>query len=302
MRWLPCHASFSATVALLVTRTFPVTMSFAVYGFGELHDPVGSRLAERIHGAVFVRSINRHGRGQLMLSCPRSDWPKLIYVPLGIDAAEFAARPPRTFLSPPTLMCVGRLAPEKGQALLLEAIAALNANGHPVRLRLVGDGPDRAWLENRAAELGIASSVEFAGGSIRTNSWRCTPKRISSFCRACRRYSDGSDGSDGHADTVYRPSHHGYPRVDEHGVDGMLFAVADVEDLTQNIRRLLDSPELRERGQKTGACSRGTGLRHGAEHGALRPGVGEVPGAMKDKQISLRRSRRPAPKGAFNFE
>jgi len=39
----------------------------------------------------------------------------------------------------------------------------------------------------------------------------------------------------------------GIPELIEHGVDGMLFAVADVEDLTAQIRVLLDSPDLRSK-------------------------------------------------------
>jgi glycosyltransferase involved in cell wall biosynthesis len=238
------HANFSATVALLVARTFPVTMSFAVYGFGELHDPVGSRLAERIQGALFVRSINRHGRGQLMLSCPRSEWSKLIYVPLGINAAEFVLGPPRTVASPPRLLCVGRLAPEKGQALLLEAIAALSAEGRPVRLRLVGDGPDRAWLENRAAELGVASNVEFAG-------WVDQGQLMALYSEAdlfvLPSLAEGIPMVLMEAMAMQipciAPRITGIPELIEHGVDGMLFAVADVEDLTQQIRNLLESPE-----------------------------------------------------------
>lgn len=238
------HANFSATVALLVARTFPVTMSFAVYGFGELHDPVGSRLAERIQGAMFVRSINRHGRGQLMLSCPRSEWSKLIYVPLGIDAAEYAVGPPRTASSPPRLLCVGRLAQEKGQALLLEAIAALSAEGRPVRLQLVGDGPDRVWLENRAAELGIASNVEFAG-------WVDQARLMALYSEAdlfvLPSLAEGIPMVLMEAMAMQipcvAPRITGIPELIEHGVDGMLFAVADVEDLTRQIRNLLEAPE-----------------------------------------------------------
>jgi glycosyltransferase involved in cell wall biosynthesis len=36
----------------------------------------------------------------------------------------------------------------------------------------------------------------------------------------------------------------GIPELIEHGVDGMLFSVADVEDLSEKIRDLLQSPEL----------------------------------------------------------
>jgi len=239
------HASFSASVALIAARTFPVTMSFGVYGFGELHDPVGTHLAKRIERSLFVRSISRHGRGQLMLSCPRSEWRKLIYVPLGIDATEFAPRPARTASLPPQLLCVGRLAPEKGQGLLLEAIAALSAEGRPVHLRLVGDGPDRAWLERRAAELGISSSVEFAG-------WVDQAGLMALYAETdlfvLPSLAEGIPMVLMEAMAMQipcvAPRITGIPELIDHGVEGMLFAVADVEDLKQTIRHLLQSPEL----------------------------------------------------------
>lgn len=239
------HASFSASVALIAAHTFPVTMSFGVYGFGELHDPVGTHLAERIKGSLFVRSISRHGRGQLMLSCARSEWRKLIYVPLGIDATEFAPGPQRTASSKPQLLCVGRSAPEKGQGLLLEAIAALSAEGRPVHLRLVGDGPDRAWLENRAAELGIASSVEFAGWVDQAGLMALyaetdlfvLPSLVEGIPMVLMEAMAMQI-------PCVAPRITGIPELIRHGVDGMLFAVADVEDLKQNIHHLLQSPDL----------------------------------------------------------
>ena len=239
------HASFSASVALLIARTFPVTMSFGVYGFGELHDPVSTRLTNRIKGALFVRSISRHGRGQLMLSCARSEWSKLIYVPLGIDANEFAARPPRAFSSPPRILCVGRLAPEKGQALLLEAIAALSAEGRDVHLRFVGDGPDLTWLASRAAELGIASKVEFAG-------WVDQARLMELYAQTdlfvIPSLAEGIPMVLMEAMAMQipcvAPCITGIPELIEHGVDGMLFTVADVEDLKQKIGDLLESLEL----------------------------------------------------------
>jgi len=157
------HASFSATVALIATRVFPVTMSFGVYGFGELHDPVGTNLSERVSGSLFVRSNSGFGRAQVMLSCSREDWPKLVHVPLGIDVAGYLPRPHRTNPVPIQLLCVGRLSPEKGQAFLLDTMAALCTAGVPVCLHLVGDGPDREWLERIASQRGLRASVRFEG-------------------------------------------------------------------------------------------------------------------------------------------
>jgi colanic acid/amylovoran biosynthesis glycosyltransferase len=239
------HASFSATVSLIMTRTFPVTMSFGVYGFGELHNPAESQLEERVKGARFVRSISLHGRGQLMLSCDRREWSKLIYVPLGIDPSEFPPRPPRVGSSPPHILCVGRLAPEKGQGILLEAMVALKAADLPVHLCLVGDGPDRSWLERRATALGISSQVEFAG-------WVDQEKLMSVYAETdlfvLPSLAEGIPMVLMEAMAMQipcvAPRITGIPELIEDGVDGMLYVVADVEDLRRKILTLLKSPEL----------------------------------------------------------
>ncbi|HKV43447.1 MAG TPA: glycosyltransferase [bacterium] len=85
----------------------------------------------------------------------------------GIDLAEFAAPvsegvrawfhiPPAV----PLLLFVGRLAREKGVALLLEAAAGLPQD---VWLLLVGDGPERRELQAEADRLGVGDRVVFAG-------------------------------------------------------------------------------------------------------------------------------------------
>lgn len=58
---------------------------------------------------------------------------------------------------------VGRLAPEKNQLPLIDAVAKLRAAGADVHLILVGDGPMRAALEQAAAQRGIAEVVTFTG-------------------------------------------------------------------------------------------------------------------------------------------
>lgn len=60
------------------------------------------------------------------------------------------------------ILFVGRLVERKGVHLLLDAVAALPP-GRPLRLRVVGDGPERGALEARAKRLGIADRVEFEG-------------------------------------------------------------------------------------------------------------------------------------------
>lgn len=69
------------------------------------------------------------------------------------------ARPPG---APFELLFVGRLVERKGVHVLLDALARLEP-GPPVRLRVVGDGPERPALEERAARLGVGDRVRFEG-------------------------------------------------------------------------------------------------------------------------------------------
>jgi glycosyltransferase involved in cell wall biosynthesis len=63
----------------------------------------------------------------------------------------------------PVFGYVGRLVSEKGLTLLLEAARILTLDGRRFSVRFVGDGDQRALLQRRALELGIADRVVFAG-------------------------------------------------------------------------------------------------------------------------------------------
>jgi glycosyltransferase involved in cell wall biosynthesis len=60
------------------------------------------------------------------------------------------------------LLYVGRLSPEKGVDVLLEAIARLRAEGNATPLVIVGDGQERAPLEAQVDQLRL-DAVEFVG-------------------------------------------------------------------------------------------------------------------------------------------
>jgi glycosyltransferase involved in cell wall biosynthesis len=63
----------------------------------------------------------------------------------------------------PVFGYVGRLVSEKGLTLLLEAARILTLEGRRFSVRFVGDGDQRALLQRRGLELGIADRVVFAG-------------------------------------------------------------------------------------------------------------------------------------------
>ncbi len=63
---------------------------------------------------------------------------------------------------PGLVVSVARLSPEKNQRLLLEALKRMNS-ARPWRLALVGDGPDRAALEEYVCQNRLAQQVTFVG-------------------------------------------------------------------------------------------------------------------------------------------
>jgi len=58
---------------------------------------------------------------------------------------------------------VGRLSPEKGVDLFLEACAVLVRKGIAFSAIVAGDGPGRARLEAQRARLGLETCVQFVG-------------------------------------------------------------------------------------------------------------------------------------------
>jgi glycosyltransferase involved in cell wall biosynthesis len=61
------------------------------------------------------------------------------------------------------LTAVGRLAPQKGFDILLQAVRHLHARGYPCRLIILGEGPDRACLMRQIVELSLQGFVEMPG-------------------------------------------------------------------------------------------------------------------------------------------
>ncbi len=96
---------------------------------------------------------------------------KIRIVPNGIDPDRFAALPgrdeARRQLDLPAdavvIGCVAMLRPEKNHALLLDAAAPLRARYPSLHVALVGDGPERAALEARAARDDLRGAVRFFG-------------------------------------------------------------------------------------------------------------------------------------------
>lgn len=86
----------------------------------------------------------------------------------GLPGSAFdRVRPERAGTRLPVVLCVARLAREKGIPYLIEAGALLAREGRPCTIVLAGDGPERDALEARTRALGV--DVRFLG--TRTDVW-----------------------------------------------------------------------------------------------------------------------------------
>lgn len=92
----------------------------------------------------------------------RADPAKIAVVPNTYDTERFR-EVQRNRGDGVRFISVGRLVPEKGHDVLLEAFARVTAEIPGARLTIVGDGVRRAALESQAASLGVAASVRFTG-------------------------------------------------------------------------------------------------------------------------------------------
>jgi glycosyltransferase involved in cell wall biosynthesis len=118
------------------------------------YEGVGRLLGNFVHGAA---AVSRSLAARLQRWAPGAP---VIHIPNGIDlpspptAAGREAARERFGLSPGefTLAVVGRLSPEKGHAVLFEALRTL---AHPPTLLVAGEGPLRSTLESDARGLPV---------------------------------------------------------------------------------------------------------------------------------------------------
>lgn len=159
------HAHFGtnpAAVALLTHRLCGIPYSFTVHGPEEFDKPEGLSLGEKIAEAAFVVAISEYGRSQLYRWSSYEHWSKIRVIHCGVDDS-FLQSEPMPVPETPRLVCVGRLAEQKGQLVLLDAAAQLAAEGIDFQLTLAGDGPMRPIVEEQIRRLRLERHVRITG-------------------------------------------------------------------------------------------------------------------------------------------
>ena len=151
----------SASVSMYASILAGLPFSFTLHGPDDFFDEAARQMAAKVAAADFVACISDFCCKQARQVCSEEDWPKLHIVRCGIDPALYGM----TVRAPPLrrILFVGRLVPVKGVSVLLGAFGHIASAFPDATLTIVGDGPDRAELQAKAAKLGLDNRVAFTG-------------------------------------------------------------------------------------------------------------------------------------------
>ena len=239
------HAHFGtnpAEVAMLARALGGPAYSFTVHGPEEFDKPEFLHIKEKIARSAFVVAISSFGRSQLFRWIPYADWPKVEIVHCGLEPAFHAgaAVPPP---AAPRLVCVGRLCEQKGQLLLVRAVAQLVARGVAVELVLAGDGEMRSEIEALIARHQLHNVVRITGW-ISSNQVR--EEILASRALALPSFAEGLPVVVMESMALRRPVLTTYvagiPELVHDGENGWLIPAGDVDAVAAGLERVLATP------------------------------------------------------------
>lgn len=249
-----------ADVAIAMMTSWSVELALAARGLRVT--TIGS---ERIHPPTMPLGrawdlLRRYGYGLLdhvvAQTRPSAQWierhtrardVRVIPNPCGLPGEETPAALTGLPAVAPVLLGVGRLVPQKRFDLLIGALASNPQALAGWHLVLVGEGPLKAELEQRAASAGLADRVHFPGRTPDVGGWY----------RRAGIFSLSSD-FEGYPNALLEAMARGLPVVAtdcetgpadlvEDGVNGLLVSPGDQRALAEALALLAGDGELRAR-------------------------------------------------------
>jgi glycosyltransferase involved in cell wall biosynthesis len=158
---LHCHfGNAGSNTAMIAAKLARLPFSVTFHGI-DLDEPEQFRHADKLHDCAFAVCISDHGKQVLMRSCQAGDAAKVHLVRCGYAVSAEQVIPPLPGRN--QLVCVARLAPEKGHSVLLDALQILKYRGLSFSCTLVGGGPLEKEIRQRIASTILKDVVIVAG-------------------------------------------------------------------------------------------------------------------------------------------
>jgi glycosyltransferase involved in cell wall biosynthesis len=244
----PATIAWFACEILNFDRRPASTWSFTIHGFHDFLNETEARLDLKAASASFVICVSDFTKSQLCRVTDPRYWDRFHVVRCGIDLAAFPFRNHRPQRKAPRIAIVGRISPEKGHGILLDAVSKLASESVAVEVEIIGDGPSADAIRLQAAKLGIEKRVSFAGELLPGEvSRRLTDADI--FCMAS--FAEGLPISIMEAMAIGVPVVTtwvgGIPELAINGVTALTVPPGNGGALAEAIKQLIANEPLRER-------------------------------------------------------
>lgn len=238
------HAHYLTSYGLLGVMAGYRPLIVSMWGSDVLDFPRRSPLHAWLVKTIMARADMLMSTSQAMIDRVADLRPSGMTIhrtPFGVDADWFVPQPEAA--GPPVIGAVANLVPEKGLDLLLQALALVP---EPVRLVVVGDGPERERLGNLAERLGVAARVDWVG-RVAAEALPAWYARMSVVAMPSRRESFGVVALEAAAcgRPVVTSRIDGLPETVADGDGGVLVPAGDVSALSVALAGLLADPDKR---------------------------------------------------------
>lgn len=246
------HFATNATkVARMIRLMGGPTFSFTTHGPNEFDAPQALDIGGSVAEAAFACAITSYCSAQICRWTAFEHWGRIHQIHCAVSEGFLEAYSPVPEETK-TLLCIGRLSAQKGQLLLLEALAKARTNGADLDLVLVGDGEMRPQIERAITQFGLEPHVRITG-------W-VNEQEIRTLLRDSRAlvlpsFAEGLPVVIMEAFALGRPVITTYiagiPELVENGVNGFLFPAGSVDAVSKAMEEVaaLDAARLTAMGK-----------------------------------------------------
>jgi glycosyltransferase involved in cell wall biosynthesis len=243
-------ANPAAVAGLVASRYLGIGWSVTLHGLSDFAGPSTPLLRVKVEDAAFVVTATEWGRERLLATLGPRCATKLHVVRCGVQPERMPA-PARSHPAPGEpleILCVGRLAPEKGHLGLVEAVSDLLRRGVEFRLTLIGGGPEEGAIRAAVAARGLANRVELRGPqselAVLQAMARAHVFAMSSLMEGLPVVLMEALAMEL---PVVAPDITGIPELVREGETGLLYPAGDWKQLAARLERLATDPEIRVR-------------------------------------------------------
>jgi phosphatidyl-myo-inositol dimannoside synthase len=220
--------------------------------------PVARSVLRRIgDGTDVVTFVSRYTRSRFASAFGPA--ARLEYLPPGVDTDRFRPDPAaRAELRAryglgerPTVLCLSRLVPRKGQDALIKALPSIRRRVDGAALVIVGGGPYLDALRKLAADRGVAEHVTFTGG-VPAAELPAHHALADVFAMPCRTRGAGMDveglgivflEASATGVPVIAGLSGGAPETVRHNETGLVVDGRSVDEVAEAVAALLDDPD-----------------------------------------------------------